>query len=212
MDVKSEFLNGDLEEEVYIENPEGFSLIEEGDMVCKLKKEFYGLKKSPITRYVRLDKYLKKLGFSKGTVDSKLYLKEIDNGLLIIVIFVDDIIYGCSDETSDKIRDEMKNEFEMSMIGEIKYFFGSQIVQNCDGIFLSQTNYLKELLKKFGLKICKALGIPMITDQNLSSKDETSTVEQKKYRPMIGSLQYLTHTRLDITNYTWYSSKISSQS
>lgn len=92
----------------------------------------------------------------------------------------------------------MKNEFEMSMIGEIKYFLGLQIVQNSDGIFLPQTKYFKYLLKRFGLESCKPINTPMITSQKLCSKDKTPTIEKKKYRSMLGGLQYLTHTRLDI--------------
>ena len=87
MDVKSAFLNGELEEEVYIKQPEGFHLSTEKDMVCKLKKYLCGLKHRPRTWYARLDKYLAQLGFIKGIVDNNLYLKEMDKGLLIIVRF-----------------------------------------------------------------------------------------------------------------------------
>lgn len=169
-------------------------------MVCRLKKTLYGLKKEPRTQYARLDKYLENLGFAKGTTDSNLYLKKNENGLLIIVIFVDDIFFGGNDEGSDNFFDEMKNEFDMSMISEMKYFFSLQIVQNSDGIFLSQNKYLKDLLKIFGLESCKLIGTPMITSHKLSSKDETPTLDQKNYRSMIGGLQYLTHTRPDIEN------------
>lgn len=75
MDVKSAFLNGELEEGIYIEKPEGFPLLEDKDMVCKLKKSLYGLKEAPRTWYARLDSYLAKLGFAKGTKDNNLYLK-----------------------------------------------------------------------------------------------------------------------------------------
>ena len=84
------------------------------------------------------------------------------------------------------------------MIGEMKYFLGLQTVQNKEGIFISQTKYLKDLMKKFGLETCKHVGTPMVTRHKLSAKDQTPTVEQKKYRSMIGGLQYLTHIRLDI--------------
>ena len=87
------------------------------DIVCKLKKALYGLKQAPITQYERLDKHLTKLGYRKGMVDSNLYWKEIDDGLMILVIFVDDIIFGGNDDESDKFVEEMKKEFEMSMIG-----------------------------------------------------------------------------------------------
>jgi hypothetical protein len=124
MDVKSTFLNGELEEEVYTEQPEGFPLIDDKDIVCRLKKALYGLKQEPRTWYARLDKHLTKLAFNKGMADSVLYWKEINDGLMILVIFVDDIIFGGNDDESDKFVDEMKKEFEMSMIGEMKYFLG----------------------------------------------------------------------------------------
>ena len=96
--------------------------------------------------------YLSKIGFIKGTTYGNLYLRKNDDGLFIIVIFVDDIIFRGNDEESDKFSKEMKNEFEMSMIGEMKFFLGLQIVQNNDGIFISQAKYLKYLLKSFGLE------------------------------------------------------------
>ena len=74
------------------------------------------------------------------------------------------------------------------MIGEIKYFLGLQIVQNKEGIFISQTKYLKDLLERFGLETCKPVGTPMVTGHKLSTKDETPTIEKKKYRSMIGGL------------------------
>ena len=126
-------------------------------------------------------------------IDANLHLKEIENSLLIIVIFVDDIVFGGNDEESDNIFDEMKNKFELSMIGEMKYFVGLIIVQDSDDIFISQTKYLKDLLKTFGLEICKLVGTPMIIGDKLSSKYEMLRVE-KKYRSVIGGLQYLNPT------------------
>ena len=110
MDVKSTFLNGELKEEFYIEQLEGFPLTTEKDMVCKLKKALYGLKQAPRTWYARLDKYLEKPRFAKGTIDSNLYLKEIKDGLLIIIVFFDDIIFGGDDEASNKFLEDMKNK------------------------------------------------------------------------------------------------------
>ena len=173
MDVKSTFLNGKLEEEVYIEQPEGFPLIDDKDIVCRLRKELYGLKQAPRTWYERLDKNLIKLRYRKGMVDSNLYQKEIDDGLIILVIFVDDIIFGGNDEESEKFVEEMKKEFEMSMIGDMKYFLGLQRVQNKEGIFISQTQYLKDLLKRFGLETCKPIGTPMVTRHKLCKGNQT---------------------------------------
>ena len=112
--------------------------------------------------------------------DRNLYQKEIDDGLMILVIFVDDIIFGGNDEESEKFVEEMKKESEMSMIGQMKYFLGLQIVQNKEGIFISRTKYLKDLLNRFGLDICRPIETLIVTRHELYKKDDTPTVEQKK--------------------------------
>jgi hypothetical protein len=98
MDVKSAFLNGELEEEVYIEQPEGFQLSENTDYVCKLKKALYGLKQGPRAWYSRLDKYLQQAGFRKGSADNNLYIKVSQGNILLIEVYVDDIIFGSDDD------------------------------------------------------------------------------------------------------------------
>jgi hypothetical protein len=98
MDVKSAFLNGELEEEVYIEQPEGFQLSENTDYVCKLKKALYGLKQAPRAWYSRLDKYLQQAGFRKGSADNNLYIKVSQGNILLIEVYVDDIIFGSDDD------------------------------------------------------------------------------------------------------------------
>jgi hypothetical protein len=127
MDVKLAFLNGDLEEEVYMEQPEGFSLIDNPNYVCKLKKALYGLKQAPRAWYSRLDKFLQEKGFKKGIVDSNLYIKSESDNLLVVLVYVDDIIFGCTNESSVHwFANSMQTEFEMSMIGELSYFLGLQ--------------------------------------------------------------------------------------
>ena len=112
MDVKSAFLNGDLEEEVYMEQPEGFSLSYKQDYVCRLKKALYGLKQAPRAWYSRLDKYLQKQGFKKGGVDKNLYIKADENEILMVVVYVDDIMFGSNKDKSTKgFAKEMKSEF-----------------------------------------------------------------------------------------------------
>jgi hypothetical protein len=99
MDVKSVFLNGEIGEEAYIEQPEGFQLSENADYVCKLKKALYGLKQAPRAWYSRLDKYLHQAGFRKGSTDNNLYIKVIEGNILLIEIYVDDIIFGSDDDS-----------------------------------------------------------------------------------------------------------------
>ena len=107
MDVKLAFLNGELEEEVCIEQPKGCPLIDEKEIVYKLKKILYGLKQAPRTQYARLEKHLTKLGYINGMEDSNLYWKEIDDGLMILVIFFDGIIFGANDNESEKFIEEI---------------------------------------------------------------------------------------------------------
>ena len=99
MDVKSTFINGDLEEEVYMEQPEGLSLTNNPNYVRKLKKALYGLKKAPRAWYYSLEKFLQDKGFKKGTIDNNLYIKSKGDNLLVVLVYVNDIIFGCTNES-----------------------------------------------------------------------------------------------------------------
>jgi hypothetical protein len=115
---KQSFLNGELEEEVYIEQLEGFQLSENTDYVCKLKKALYGLKQAPRAWYSRLDKYLSQAGFRKGSTDNNLYIKVSQGNILLIEVYVDDIIFGSDDDRlSQNFAKDIHNEFEMSLLG-----------------------------------------------------------------------------------------------
>jgi hypothetical protein len=138
MDVKSAFLNGDLEEEVYMEQPEGFSLTNNPDYVCKLKKALYGLKEAPRAWYYRLEKFLQDKGFNKGIVDNNLYIKSEGDNLLVVLVYVDDIIFVFTESSIQWFDNSMQTEFEMSMIGELSYFLGLQVNQSSARIFISQ--------------------------------------------------------------------------
>jgi hypothetical protein len=199
MDVKSVFLNGDLEEEVYMEQPKGFSLIDNPNYVCKLKKALYGLKQAPRAWYYRLDNFLQDKGFKKGTVDNNLYIKSEGDNLLVVLVYVDDIIFCCTNESSVQwFANSMKIEFEMSMIGELSYFLGLQVNQSSTGIFISQEKYLKEMLKKFQMEDYSPVSTPMVVGCKLSKDGISLNVDQRKYRSMIGSLMYITTSRPDI--------------
>eukprot|EP00253_Pinus_taeda_P014490 PITA_14490 len=199
MDIKSSFLHGYLEEEVYIEQPEGFILGNDAKIVCKLRKALYGLKQALRAWYYHIDKYLHQHGFSKGSAECNLYTKMDTGKLLIIVVYVDDIIFGSNEESmSWNFASIMQQEFEMSLLGELTYFLGLQVQQNKDGIFLSQTKYLKHILKKYGMGDSKLVCTPMVTGCSLSSNDESAVVHQPTYKSMIDSLRYLIGTRSDI--------------
>jgi hypothetical protein len=199
MDVKSAFLNGELEEEVYIEQTEGFQLSENTDYVCKLKKALYGLKQDPRAWYSRLDKYLQQARFRKGSADSNLYIKVSQGNILLIEIYVDDIIFGSDDDRlSQKFAKDMQSEFEMSLLGELSFFLELQIRQSNEGIFISQTKYIREMLKRFRMEDCKPVITPMQTSCKLSKDDDSKSTDQRQYRSMIGSLLYVTASRPDV--------------
>jgi hypothetical protein len=198
MDVKSTFLNGDIEEEVYMEKPEGFSLTDNPNYVCKLKKALYGLKQAPRAWYYRLKFFLQDKGFKKGTVDNNLYIKSEGDNLLVVLVYEDDISFGCTNESSVHwFANSMQTEFEMSMIGELSSFLGLQVNQSFAGIFIFQEKYLKEMLKKFQMEDSSHVSTPMVVGCKLSKDVISSNVDQRTYRYMIGNLLYITSSRPD---------------
>ncbi|GJU00538.1 retrovirus-related pol polyprotein from transposon TNT 1-94 [Tanacetum coccineum] len=199
MDVKSAFLNGFINEEVYVAQPPGFIDFEKPDHVYKLKKALYGLKQAPKAWYDRLKSFLIKHEYKMGMVDNTLFTKKKSSNLIIIQIYVNDIIFGstCQD-TCDEFAKIMHDEFEMSMMGKLNFFLGLQIKQMEDRIFFNQSKYIKEMLKKFGLEESKPMKTPMSSDTKLTKDEECESVDSTKYRGMIGSLLYLTASRPDI--------------
>lgn len=138
MDVKTAFLNGIIEEEVYIEQLEGFVVHGKESHVCKLKKALYGLKQAPHAWYERIDSYLMGLGFSKNDADSNLYFKVINGEALILILYVDDLLITGEDHLIIKCKEELASEFEMKDLGLLHYFLGLEVWQKSDGIILSQ--------------------------------------------------------------------------
>lgn len=148
MDVKSAFSDVLPEEEVYTERPDGFLLSNSSDLVCKLRKALNGLRQAPRAWYARLDSYLRKIGFGKGLVDSHLCVKREQSNQLVVIVYVDDIIFGGNDdELCRNFAEEMKNEFEMSMLRELSFFLGVRVQQLKHGIFISQLKDIMEMLK-----------------------------------------------------------------
>ncbi|KAK0583735.1 hypothetical protein LWI29_002305 [Acer saccharum] len=193
MDVKSAFLNGFLQEEVFVEQPKGFVDAHHPNHVYRLKKALYGLKQAPRAWYERLTQFLVDNNYTRGSVDKTLFIKRDNDELFIAQIFVDDIVFGSTNNTKvQQFVDVMSLEFEMSLVGELSYFLGLQIRQIHDGIFITQAKYTKNLVKKFGLEKAKHCDTPMSTTLKLSKDASGKSVEQTLYRGMIGSLLYLT--------------------
>ena len=149
MDVKSAFLNGFIDEEVYVQQPPGFVDPTFPNHVYKLTKALYGLKQAPRAWYGRLSSFLIENDFIRGTNDTTLFTKKRNDAILLVQIYVDDIIFGSTNAAlAEEFSSLMRSEFEMSMMGELQFFLGLQIKQFEDGIFVSQIKYAKELIKK----------------------------------------------------------------
>ncbi|KAL0356000.1 UNVERIFIED_CONTAM: Retrovirus-related Pol polyprotein from transposon TNT 1-94 [Sesamum radiatum] len=183
MDVKSAFLNGTLEEEVYVKQPEGFSVIGHENKVLKLKKALYGLKQAPRAWYSRLDNYLQKNGFSRCLHEYALYVKKDK---------------GNNQHMYENFKKVMAQEFEMSDMGLMSYYLGLEVKQRSDGIFISQEAYARETLKKFKMKECNPVTTPIECGVKLSKDDGARKVDSTTFRSLVGSLRYLTCTRPDI--------------
>src|SRR5262249_43146990 len=152
--------------------------------------------------YERLSSFLMNNGFSRGKIDTTLFIKTQHSKTLIVQIYVDDIIFGATNmHLVHEFIESMKSEFEMSMIGEVTYFIGLQVKQIKNGTFINQSKYTKELIKKFKMENCKTKPTPMSISVKLDKDENGKDVCEKLYRGMIGSLLYLTVSRPDIMFY-----------
>nr|GEU49867.1 hypothetical protein [Tanacetum cinerariifolium] len=179
MDVKTAFLYGSL-------------------------KALYGLKQAPRAWYDELSTFLVSKGFSKGSIDQTLFITKHRGDILLVQIYVDDIIFGSTNpKLSNQFEKLMHSKFEISMIGELKFFLGIQIHQSLHGIFINQAKYAQEILIKHGMTSCDSVGTPIAT-KHLDTDLSGTPVDQTKYRSMVGVLMYLTASRPDIVHATCY--------
>ncbi|GJX10021.1 putative ribonuclease H-like domain-containing protein [Tanacetum coccineum] len=161
MDVKSAFLYGQIEEEVYVCQPPGFEDPDHPDKVYKVVKALYGLHQAPRAWYDTLATYLLSNGFQRGKIDQTLFIKSQKGHILLVQIYVDDIIFGSTKkELCDEFEKLMKDKFQMSSMGELTFFLGLQVQQKKKGIFISQDKYVHEILKKFNYTDVKSASTP----------------------------------------------------
>ena len=139
MDVKNAFLHGDLQEDVYMMQPLGFQDVQHPNFVCKLKKALYGLKQAPRAWADKIGEYLVTIGFQIANADSSLYVRKTQNGIMLLVIYVDDLIMtGDSEHDIAEVKSLLKQKFEMKDLGELRYFLGIEVVKGDKGTFLLQ--------------------------------------------------------------------------
>ncbi|KAK1686066.1 hypothetical protein QYE76_046914, partial [Lolium multiflorum] len=180
MDVKSAFLNGPLHEEVYVKQPPGFEDLNFPNHVYKLDKALYGLKQAPRAWYEHLKELLVDRGFDVGLIDPTLFTKRVNGELFVCQLYVDDIIFGSTNKASnDEFSKLMTDRFEMSMMGEIKFFLGFEIKQLREGTFINQAKYLQDMLKRFKMTELKGVATPMVTKCHLALDPNGKEVDQK---------------------------------
>ncbi|GJS86297.1 retrovirus-related pol polyprotein from transposon TNT 1-94 [Tanacetum coccineum] len=177
---------------------EGFVDPDLPDHVYRLKKALYGLKQAPRAWYDTLSKFFLAQGFYKGVVDPTLFIQKQKTPLMFN-IYVMKIIFASTDpKDCDRFSNEMSSKFQMSMMGQISFFLGLQISQNPRGIFINQSKYANEILKKFDLHKSDPVDTPMVERTKLDEDLSGIPVDQTQYRSMIGSLMYLTASRPDL--------------
>jgi hypothetical protein len=199
MDVKSAFLNDNLEEVVYGEQPAGFVVKGEEEKVCKLKKALYGLKQAPRAWNSRIDGYLSQKRFTRCPYEHALYVKKSLQGRVMFVCLYVDILFTGDDSTmTQDFKQSMVKKFEMTDLGLMAYFLGLEVKQCSDGIFISQAKYAAEVLKKFAMEDCYPADNPVEYGIKLTKEEKGDLVNPTYYKSIVGCLRYLTCTRPDI--------------
>ncbi|GJU53300.1 retrovirus-related pol polyprotein from transposon TNT 1-94 [Tanacetum coccineum] len=167
--------------------------------VYKLKNALYGLKQAPRAWYDMVSSFLISQQFSKGAVDPTLFTRHAGNDILQVQIYVDDIIFASTNTAMcDEFANQMTSKFKMSMMGQMSFFLGLQISQSPRGIFINQSKYASEIVKKYGLNTTDSVDTPMIETKKLDEDLQGKPVDATLYRGMIGSLMYLTASRPDL--------------
>ena len=202
MDVKNAFLQGELEDEVYMKPPPGMEEMVKRGNVLRLRKAIYGLKQSPRAWYHKLSTTLNGRGFVKSQADHTLFTLTSKQGITIILVYVDDIIITGSDkEGIISTKAFLKASFDIKDLGELKYFLGIEMCRSKEGLFLSQRKYTIDLLNEAGDLGGRAAKTPLEEGYKVMREGEIedkSYEDVKHYRRMVGKLIYLTITRPDV--------------
>nr|GEU92269.1 retrovirus-related Pol polyprotein from transposon TNT 1-94 [Tanacetum cinerariifolium] len=186
-------------QEVYVSQLEGFVDPDHPTHVYHLKKALYGLKQAPRASYDTLSIFLLDNNFSKGAIDPTLFTRKTSKHILLVQIYVDDIIFASTDpKDCDMFSNETSSKFQISMMGQMSFFLGLQVSQSLGGIFINQSKFALEILKKFGMDSCDSVDTPMVDRLKLDEDLSGIPVDQTCFRSMVGSLMYLTASRPDL--------------
>ncbi|XP_019089238.1 PREDICTED: uncharacterized protein LOC109128025 [Camelina sativa] len=199
MDVHNAFFHGDLEDEVYMKLPQGYSSPTE-TRVCRLRKSLYGLKQASRCWFAKLADALLKYGFTQAPADYSLFVYLRKGISLRILVYVDDLIISGNSPTEIKIfKEYLSTCFHMKDLGFLKYLLGLEVSQNSSDIYLCQRKYASEIVMDAGLLGCKPGGSPMEQDHTLGLTTGPLLDDPACYRRLVGRLLYLLATRPDLT-------------
>jgi len=199
LDVKSAFLHGDLQEEIYVQQPAGFIQKGRETQVYRLQKALYGLKQAPRAWYSKIETYFAKEKFNRCSSEHTLFTKTSQGNILIVSLYVDDLLFtGNNKYMCEEFKSSMKMEFDMTDLGKMKYFLGIEVVQSNAGIFICQRRYAREILARFNMTENNSVRNPIVPGTILSRDEEGTPVDAIKFKQVIGSLMYLTVTRPDL--------------
>ncbi|KAL9241264.1 hypothetical protein vseg_015395 [Gypsophila vaccaria] len=199
MDVHNAFLHGDLEEEVYMRLPPGFSSPLPG-MVCRLRKSLYGLKQAPRCWFEKLVTALKQYGFLQSYADYSLFTFTKGLVQLNVLVYVDDLLISGNDiVVMSAFKDYLHSCFHMKDLGVLKYFLGIEVARNSDGIFLCQRKYILDIISEVGCLGCKPETTPIVPNHGLGRSDSPLLKDPEPFRRLVGRLVYLSVTRPDLT-------------
>ena len=199
LDVKNAFLYGELDKEIFMEQPLGFKSREHPDYVCKLKKALYGLKQAPRAWYGKLAQFLQFCGYVPSNSDPSLFFKKNGGVHVVVLLYVDDmIITGSDDAEIARLQEDMSVRFEMKKLGELNNFLGLEVERVKDGIFVGQQSYARRIVERFGVHEGKTRTTSMDVNIKLKRDEGSLLPDPRPYRSLVGSLLYLTITRPDL--------------
>lgn len=200
VDVNNAFLNGLLEEEVYMSQPSGFEVADKS-LVCKLNKALYGLKQAPRAWFERLRTTLLQFGFGDSKCDPSLFIYNKDEAIVYMLIYVDDIILtGSSTSLVKQISSQLHSVFALKQLGKLDYFLGIEVHTQPNGnLLLTQSKYIRDLLTKTNMQDAKPISSPMVSGLKLSKEGSDLLPDPSLYRSVVGALQYATIMRTEIS-------------
>lgn len=208
LDVVTAFLNGKLQETIYMTQPPGFEQSGLEHLVCRLKRSIYGLKQSPRTWYEEIDKFLRDHHWLRSTIDPNLYILRSGSSIVLLLLYVDDLLITGNDRSLiDNVKTQLQSKYKMKDLGSVQRYLGVEFEFSSSGILVHQREYAKKVLTDAGMQTCKSVPVPLAPGTSLADYTGTDNFDQHQYCHTVGQLLYLTNTRPDLSYAVSYVSR-----